>query len=385
MSRYYFQLGNTPELTLAELEQLLPAKPAQFETELAQAELNPNFSPEKLQQQAGGVVKILEHLTNLETKEPEEIKEAVVSNLLAEHQSEQKITFSLFYPQADFQPKLSLTQIKKALNKHVSNVRYLESDPAGLSAAVLLHQDVLELAIFTVEEQLVLAKTVTIQDIDDWTKRDRQKPYADHQRGMLPPKVARMMVNIAKGNLTATKQNNQPTLYDPFCGSGTVLMEAILRGFEVQGADLSAEAVVGTQKNLEWLSQEYQLESKFSVEQRDATHGFAHQLQPWVDTIVTEPFLGKQTPKQAELPNIFKGLYRTYLGTMKNWRQILRHGAVVVVITPIVEGKNKTYRLQKLIDNWSDLGYTTISQPIEYSRSKARVKRQINFLRYHKA
>lgn len=384
MAPYYFQLGNTPALTLAELEQLLAVKPQQLETELAQAELGPNFSPKKLQLQAGGVVKILKHLTNLETRDPEKIKATVVSQLLKEHQSEDKLTFSLFYPQTNFEPKLSLSQIKKDLNQQINNVRYLESDPDGLSAAVLLHQDVLELALLTVGDELVLAKTVTVQDIDDWTKRDRQKPYADHLRGMLPPKVARMMVNIALGHLATPNQNNKPILYDPFCGSGTVLMEAMLRGFKVQGADLSSKAVEGTQKNLQWLRQEYQLEAEFSVEKRDATRGFDHQVQPWVDAIVTEPFLGKQRPTQAELPNIFKGLYRTYLGTMKNWRQILYDQAVVIMITPIVEGKNKVYRLQKLIDNWSDLGYTTISQPIEYSRSEARVKRQINFLRYHK-
>ncbi len=385
MPHYYFQLGNTPALSLAELAQLLPVKPSPIKPDLAQAQLESNFSTQLLQEQAGGVVKILKKIGTVNTKSRETLKEKIVAHLLAEHDSTDKLTFSLFYLDSNFQPQLKLAELKRELNQKISNVRYLKNDSAGLSAAVLLHQEVLELALFEGDGEIILAKTVTVQDIDDWTKRDRKKPYADRQRGMLPPKVARMMVNLAQGQLaTIGSTSNKPLLYDPFCGSGTVLMEAALRGFQIQGADLSAEAVEGTQKNLSWLKNEYQLEFSFQVKKRDATQSFDHQTTPFVDAIVTEPFLGKQTPTEKELPNIFKGLYRTYLGTIKNWRQILKDRAVVVMITPIVKGKNKTYQLQKLIDNWADLGYTTISQPIEYSRSAARVKRQINFLRYHK-
>lgn len=384
MSVFYFQLGNTPKLSLAELNQLLP-KPAQDVGHgLAQAELPSNFSIQDLQKKAGGIVKTFKKIKNLAQTSRPQLKNAVVSSLLDLQASNEKLTFSLCYPNQTFRPQLSLTELKKQLRPQISNVRYVKSQAAGLSAAVLLHQDVTELAIIQLESELVLAKTTSVQDIDDWTKRDRQKPYADHQRGMLPPKVARMMVNLARGYLdeAAFSSGNQPALYDPFCGSGTILMEAMLRDFAVQGSDLDQAAVKGAEKNLGWLKKEYHLTTDARVLARDATQSFNPQTQAWVEAIVTEPFLGKQTPKNHELPDIFKGLYRTYLGAMKNWTQILKPEAVVIIITPIVTGQNKTYRLQKLIDNWSDLGYTTISQPIEYSRSGARVKRQINFLKY---
>lgn len=384
MPTFYFQLGNTPQLSLAELDQLLPVTPQAVGHNLAQAELDKDFSASKLQKKAGGIVKSLKKLKTINNHSLPDLKKTVIDSLLNQQTDNDKLTFSIFYPNQTFRPQLNLAELKKQLRTQVSNVRYVRSQAAGLSAAVLLHQPVTELALIEFDDELVLAKTVSIQDIDDWTKRDRNKPFSDHERGMLPPKVARMMVNLAHGYLPdqISQPNQAPTLYDPFCGSGTILMEAMMRNFAVQGSDIAQEVVTGAEKNLNWLKKEYQLTTSTAILQRDATRSFNPQTKPWAQTIVTEPFLGKQTPKNNELPDIFKGLYRTYLGTMKNWRKILKPTAPVIVITPIVHGKNKTYRLQRLIDNWPQLGYTTISQPIEYSRSQARVRRQINFLRY---
>ena len=54
----------------------------------------------------------------------------------------------------------------------------------------------------------------------------------------------------------------------------------------------------------------------------------------------------------------------------------------MVIVFPLVETKNQTYNLDKLIDKISQLGYTTMSQPVTYSRPQAIVKRQLHFLRY---
>jgi tRNA G10 N-methylase Trm11 len=54
---------------------------------------------------------------------------------------------------------------------------------------------------------------------------------------MIPPKLAQVMINLARRD-EADFQDK--ILFDPFCGSGTILMEAYLMGIKnIIGSDLS--------------------------------------------------------------------------------------------------------------------------------------------------
>ncbi len=59
----------------------------------------------------------------------------------------------------------------------------------------------------------------------------------------LKPKLARCMVNLSR--VSAGK-----LLYDPFCGTGTILIEASLMGFEAVGGDLQRRMAKGAKINL---------------------------------------------------------------------------------------------------------------------------------------
>jgi len=64
--------------------------------------------------------------------------------------------------------------------------------------------------------------------------------------GMMPPKLAQIMVNLG------TKGKYDTILWDPFCGLGTTLIEALHAGhMMLQGSDLEKEMVSATQKNIE--------------------------------------------------------------------------------------------------------------------------------------
>lgn len=377
MSIYYFQLGNTPQLSILELEYLTKNKLQPVSSQLYSLKTDPEINIDELQQQSGGLVKTYQWLTNLETNSSGEIESRVT-----EHLSQQtgKVIFSVANLSNIKLENTDLAAIKKQLTVQDIKSRYLDSGKRGLTAAVLSHQKVHELVIIEDNKKLILAKTISIQDIDDWTKRDRYKPYADRKKGMLPPKVARMMVNIAK-NLF--ESNSNPNIHDPFCGSGTILMEALMMDCDVSGSDLDVNSVRGSEDNLGWLIDEYKLNKKIPpIYLLDAAQPLPTSTANKINAIVTEPFLGKPKPKEHELKNIFKGLYRTYLGAFKNWTKILRPGGIVVIIFPLVETQNQTYNLNKLIDKLSQLGYTTVSQPVIYSRPQAIVKRQLHFLRY---
>jgi tRNA (guanine10-N2)-dimethyltransferase len=59
----------------------------------------------------------------------------------------------------------------------------------------------------------------------------------------LPPKLARSLVNLSR-------VPRGKVLYDPFCGTGGVLLEAAAMGIAVVGSDLDPEMVAATKTNL---------------------------------------------------------------------------------------------------------------------------------------
>lgn len=80
-------------------------------------------------------------------------------------------------------------------------------------------------------------------------RRPRKRPFF-HPSAM-PAKLARCMVNLArpkKGDL----------LLDPFCGSGSFLIEAGLLGCRVLGFDAKKHMVQGSLQNLRFLNIEYE-------------------------------------------------------------------------------------------------------------------------------
>jgi|GEM_PF-3821139 len=60
--------------------------------------------------------------------------------------------------------------------------------------------------------------------------------------GMLPPKLAQIMLNLSDSN---------GSVYDPFCGLGTILIESANMGYsEIFGSDISREMVNVTKKSI---------------------------------------------------------------------------------------------------------------------------------------
>ncbi len=368
MSKYLFLFGNTPKLSWLELNSLVPSselvRDDVAQTDLTSEEAHQTFN------NLGGSVKLIEISTNLNPDPKGAL--AQIGEFLAGKKQASKLTFSLGILGQDLLD-ISETDIKKYLRDELSlSSRFIEHKHSGLSASVLLHQEkVVEVILLEVDGQVWLGQTVAVQDIDDWTKRDRRKPYADRKKGMLPPKVARMMVNIAGPEAKI--------IYDPFCGTGTVLAEALMTGHDVVGSDLDGEATSGAERNLDWLKKEYGVSGNSKIFLSDVTQvdKYSDLKSNKVDAIVTEPFLGKPRPQIDQLDNIYKGLEKLYLGAFKVFKEILKDGGKVVIVFPMVQTYKTTYSLENLIDKLEQLGYTTTSEPVLYARENAVVQRQV--------
>jgi tRNA G10 N-methylase Trm11 len=374
MPKFLILFGNTTLLSKLEFESLYPNLTLEpLEDQLFAFESEANLVEEMLDV-LGGTVKIFTVIKELaNTLTNEELVEEVVAILLSQS-SDPYFTFSQI---GKGQREISNADIKDLIKENGKKARYFSAE---LSESALLshHSNATEILSYNhqASDKLLLAQVKAVQDIDDWTKRDRSKPYADRKKGMLPPKVARMMVNIAFG-LWQQKNQGQPLLYDPFCGTGTVLLEAGMRNLDVCGSDIDQNAVFGTRDNLEWFKQEYPKTIQTKVFYSDASHIEQSNFAKKIDLLVTEPFLGKQTPSDHELANVFRGLEKMYLGSFKSFAKVLNNGAIVAIVFPRVETPKRTYSLDGLIDKLQTKGYNLLVDPVLYAREGARVARQI--------
>ena len=170
---------------------------------------------------------------------------------------------------------------------------------------------------------------------------------------------------------------------DPFCGTGTVLSEALLAGCNlVYGSDTFGPAVRGTQTNLAWLSDLYQLPTPSSqIHLSDATH--LDDFVSHTDLVVTEPYMGPLLHDHNPLPlekiqDIARGLDKLYRGCFKTWAKILSPGGRVVMTIPQFSVYSRVIPTI-LIDTITELGYNYILS-VPYGKPGSTVIRNITIL-----
>jgi tRNA G10 N-methylase Trm11 len=322
----------------------------------------------------GGTIKIVQEET-----EVDDLALETIVPVLFSHAQEARLVFGVSaYGKMHIADSL-LHETKKSLMSRGLNVRYVEAKHDQiLGSVVITKQHLVELVVVCVEGRYIIGITQAVQDFEDWNKRDFARPAPDAHHGMLPPKVARMISNIA-----LSKKDG--VLLDPFCGVGTVLSEGLMTGKTVIGFDLSDRAVERARKNVAWLRAEYGLlQTKDArIETGDATH-ISDVLPPLsVDAIATEPFLGDPSLNKdgAVIPadrvkNIIKGLEKLYIGCLKDWAKVIRVGGRIVVAFPAYAVGGRVLSVKKVVDRCEGLGYTLLTGPIEYSRPQAVVRRE---------
>lgn len=385
MSEYLFILGRASKLCQAELKAVLTREKIDYTDVFVSPEVCHISTPftlkvDSLIKTLGGTIKIGEVFE--EVKNEEQILTKIVMEIQRSNRvGREKIIFGLSaYGSFCFNEIYHLSEmVKDDIAKSGRPIRFiLPHQGTSLSSVVIAKQKVSDIILVKEKEKIILAKTLTLQDFEDWGKRDFSRPAPEPHRGMLPPKVARMMVNLASPGLSLQGE----TLLDPFCGTGTILAEAIMLGLNVVGSDQSQEALEKTRKNLNWLISQYPNIpiSTYRLLLSDATH-VGEKLPPEsVDAIVTEPYLGPTT-EIKNLKNIVLGLEKLYLGCLRDWQKILKPQGRIVIAFPSFKIANREVFVKKPIDTCENLGYTLLAGPYQYSRPQAVVVRNIYVLK----
>lgn len=378
---YLFFLGRQRELSLTELEVVLSRFQGKTNIEVisdevpdvVSVELQDSTEPQALMDTLGGVVKIAQFIETLPSTTAETLEELTSAWIAEEKTSKTRKTFCIGEHGRNHLDVISPQTIKKELVKRGVSARFIETARTGAEAGLLLEGDVSEYHLIHVKTQTLLAKTVAVQNVHQWTKRDMQKPYRDKKKGMIPPKLARTLINLAVGS----KDPKDVYLYDPFCGTGTIVMEAVLMQMRVVGSDLDADAVHGAAENLSWLSKEFGTQEQYTLSIQDATQVTLKETKEKVDCIVTEPFLGKPNPTPTNVQNMLRGLEKLYLGAFKQWKTILKPNGCVVIAFPEVTVGKGVKTVQSLIDRLESLGYTREKGPFLYTKLHASVQRAL--------
>lgn len=353
-------LGRQPALGLAELESLYGAGNIQKVGEIA-ATLSTDVDDMDFAR-LGGTIKLAKVLARLPHDWPKIEKylvEQVPRHL--QHMPEGKFTLGLSVYGMDIDVKTmerSLLKVKKAVRASGRPVRIVPNKTAELNSAQVLHNKLTsrgswELLLVRDGQETILAQTYFVQDIDAYTQRDRQRPKRDMAVGMLPPKLAQIIINLANPLAGST-------VLDPFCGTGVMLQEALLMGYNVIGTDRDERMVSYSQENIDWLrALKPQVVGSSMVAQGDATNFTWPDI---VSTVASEVYLGRplsHLPSSADLKEIVQDVNQITKKFLQNLHGQLKAGQKASLALPAWRSSDKFVELP-LIDHLSDLGYNRV-------------------------
>lgn len=276
--------------------------------------------------------------------------------------------------------------LKKILRKAGRSVRLSPNTEPALSSAQVTHNHLTgergcELLFVRDGARIIIARTVNVQNIASYTRRDRERPKRDARVGMLPPKLAQTLVNIAAG---ATLISDEVTVLDPFCGTGVVLQEANLMGFGTYGTDLEPRMIDYSQQNHVWLGEKYrEASTDTKLEVGDAT---AHTWEPLPQIIACEGYLGQPFsafPQEEKLRDVIQTCNQVMKGFLKNAASQFPSGTRLCVALPAWQKNTGEFIHLPLLDQIEDLGYNRISfehvglDDLIYAREEQIVAREL--------
>lgn len=377
MNLYAFELGRKKKLCFAELISVL-GKDSLVECGIDAAIFKLKLGdPQILQNQLGGTIKIIKSVDEVgSTHHLESPIQKILENHFKNHSG--KIPFSIsilnFKEPRQINLKKLLISSKKILKNMGLNSRFINKNFKNTRSSTIYKARVLEkgidINIIKTKDSIIVGKTVAIQDIAAYSKRDYDKPGRDPKVGMLPPKLAQIMINLAGGPAK--------TIFDPFCGTGTVLMEGMLMGKTVIGSDIDERMIEFTEKNCEWLSQ-----APLLVFQKDARFLLPTDLPKKPDAIITEGYLGPpriKLPSSQQREKIFREIENLYLNWLRAAHQLLPKKGKIVMCAPAYRTENGLERLPHLEQIIEESGYQLL-QTFIYDRPDQVVAREVVVLK----
>ena len=441
---YIALLGRQPEISLAELAAVFSAdcvhRISQQFAEVQTSDVDITT--------LGGTIKCAKVITELPASRTDKASLLAASHFITQHyhakwaHSPHKITlglsaYNLAVSARDIQ-KTGLI-LKSSLRKSGTSLRLIPNDQPALSTATA-HNNKLGsspykvelLLVKTTDRHLIIAESRGVQNITAYTRRDRHRPRRDAFVGMLPPKLAQIMLNLALGavplahhrahdnsttgwnpavssksnasgnavrrtiDLSERPDSNPLTevgrrhpLIHPFCGTGTVLQEALLTGYDVVGTDLSQKMVDYTTENLSWLQSTFTAPSRpigrvIDIHQADATtHHWPNSES--LTAVVCETYLGQPfsaPPAPQKLTEVVGNCNHIITSFLTNIRPQLAPNTPLCIAVPAWYDTSGQATHLPLVKHLRQLDYHHLNRrtPLIYRRPDQVVARELLIL-----
>lgn len=286
--------------------------------------------------------------------------------------------------------------LKQNLKKTGINLRLLPNAEPALSTATSHHnklglsENKIELIIVRATNgQILIAESIGAQNITAYARRDQGRPKRDAFVGMLPPKLAQIIINLAAGSAggISRREHLQPEpslmrsqgehgakpfstgyaarnakaslrLLDPFCGTGVILQEAALMGYDIYGTDLSEKMIDYSHANLEWLASTHRLSINPTLQQADATTA---SWQPPIDIVACESYLGQPfsaPPSPEKLAQVLKNCNHIISSFLANIGPQLQSGMALCIAVPAWRATDGSFTHLPLLNQIEKLGFT---------------------------
>ena len=361
--KYVAIAGRQPLISLAEIQALYDKAARLVDKKLVFFEINEdgeeNISPDV--NRLGGSLKLGKFFDTDFSK---------LAKFLATAHPEGKITLGI----SDFskQKKSGLAkqksmELKRNLARMGRSARVITSNEPEISSATAHHNQLGEKAgcfeIFLIDREIYLS--LGTQNITAYTERDQARPARDAKVGMLPPKLAQILINLCG------KLPEEARVLDPFCGTGVVLQEAAIMGYVPYGTDLNERMVEYSKKNLSWLFNEHnqkrfkilpdliqkkdQILNAISV--GDAT---SFTWEGEIDAVAFEGYLGapmSKPPVDIKFKTEKAKCREIAIGFLKNITPQIKSGTPVVMALPAWLRENGKYAGLNILDEIQEMGY----------------------------
>lgn len=356
---YIAILGRQPALGIAELEQIYSSPSVDFFSDHTALVNSDEFHLIRL----GGTLKAGRVVTEL-SGDWRKVSQKIISQYSSDWaHHEGKITLGISAYGFDVAPReVQRTGIvlKQQLKKTGVSLRLVPNGESALSSATSHHNKLglsdnkVELLIVRGKgNKVIIAESTGAQNITAYTKRDQERPKRDAFVGMLPPKLAQMMINLAR-------PADGSRVLDPFCGTGVILQEAALMNYQVYGTDLSDKMIDFSKTNLEWLRNSHRVDVKASVNQGDA---MTTSWQQPIDAVVGESYLGQPfsaPPSLSKLAEVRRNCDHIISSFLKNLSGQIEPGTPLCIAIPAWKDTNGTFTHLSLIGQLSSLGYERV-------------------------
>jgi tRNA G10 N-methylase Trm11 len=280
--------------------------------------------------------------------------------------------------------------LKQKLKGTNASLRLIPNAETALSSATSHHnklglsENKIELIAARARNgRVIIAESVGTQNITSYAKRDQNRPKRDAFVGMLPPKLAQIMINLATPTAVQKNGTSPMRILDPFCGTGVILQEAALMGYSVYGTDLADKMIEFSATNLKWLEDTHDIEVNLSLHQGDAMDT---QWQPPIDAVVCESYLGQPfsaPPSPSKLEQVRKNCDYIITAFLKNIANQTEPGVPFCIAVPAWRDNSGGFTHLSLTRQVEQLGYryhefkNIRSQDLLYYRENQVVAREL--------